>query len=158
MQPVMPCKLNNHNWNKRKFNLKVTVNAVWNSFIENGNIINLYSVFTLCTGTDKPKLTAYIQTRHCRTITKTCLYNTGPLKPHFYIVKLGFTGVYIIFPISAQKAVLMSTYNLCFEQKYEKYQSFLSKNFQFLEVKFSIYLNRHVFIMTVSDQGLHYLH
>ena len=30
-------------------------------------------------------------------ITKTCLYNFDPLKPHFYIVKLGFTGVYIIF-------------------------------------------------------------
>ena len=25
-------------------------------------------------------------------ITKTCLYNFDPLKPHFYIVKLGFTG------------------------------------------------------------------
>ena len=25
-------------------------------------------------------------------ITKTYLYNFGPLKPHFYIVKLGFTG------------------------------------------------------------------
>ena len=25
------------------------------------------------------------------------LYNFDPLKPHFYIVKLGFTGVYIIF-------------------------------------------------------------
>ena len=37
------------------------------------------------------------------TITKTCLYNFDPLKPHFYIVKLGFTGVYIIFLISAQK-------------------------------------------------------
>ena len=35
-------------------------------------------------------------------ITKTCLYNSDPLKPHFYIVKLGFTGVYIIFLISAQ--------------------------------------------------------
>ena len=35
-------------------------------------------------------------------ITKTCLYNFDPLKPHFYIVKLGFTGVYIIFVISAQ--------------------------------------------------------
>ena len=30
-------------------------------------------------------------------ITKTCLYNVDPPKPHFYIVKLGFTGVYIIF-------------------------------------------------------------
>ena len=36
-------------------------------------------------------------------ITKTCLYNFDPLKPHFYIVKLGFTGVYIIFLISPQK-------------------------------------------------------
>ena len=30
-------------------------------------------------------------------ITKTCLYNVDPLKPYFYIVKLGYTGVYIIF-------------------------------------------------------------
>ena len=35
-------------------------------------------------------------------ITKTCLYNIDPLKPQFYIVKLGFTGVYISFLISAQ--------------------------------------------------------
>ena len=35
-------------------------------------------------------------------ITKTYLYNFEPLKPHFYIVKLRFTGVYIIFLISAQ--------------------------------------------------------
>ena len=35
-------------------------------------------------------------------ITKTCLYNFDPLKPHFYIVKLGFTGVYIIFLISTR--------------------------------------------------------
>ena len=35
-------------------------------------------------------------------ITKTHLYNFDPLKPHFYIVKLGFIGVYIIFLISAQ--------------------------------------------------------
>ena len=32
-------------------------------------------------------------------ITKTYLYNFDPLKPHFHIVKLGFTGVYIIFLI-----------------------------------------------------------
>ena len=35
-------------------------------------------------------------------ITKTCLYNIDPLKPHFYTVKLGFTGVYTIIHISAQ--------------------------------------------------------
>ena len=32
-------------------------------------------------------------------IAKTCLYNFDPLKPHFYIVKLGFTGytLFILF-------------------------------------------------------------
>ena len=37
-------------------------------------------------------------------VTKTYLYtsNFDPVKPYFYIVKLGFTGVYIIFLISAQ--------------------------------------------------------
>ena len=54
-------------------------------------------------------------------ITKTRLYNFDPFKPHFYIV--------------------------CFEQKYEKYQIYLSENLPFLEVKVSIYLNRRVFIM-----------
>ena len=45
------------------------------------------------------------------------------------------------------EAVLTSTHNLCFEQKYEKYQNFYLKTFSFLVVKFSIYLNRRVFIM-----------
>ena len=36
---------------------------------------------------------------------------------------------------------------LCFEQKYEKYQILFSENFHFLVVKFSVYLNRHVFVM-----------
>ena len=36
-------------------------------------------------------------------IMKTCLYNFDPLKPHFHIVKLGFTGVYTIFLISVHK-------------------------------------------------------
>ena len=42
----------------------------------------------------------------------------------------------------------MSTHNLCFEQKFEKYHYFLSENFHFLVVKFSVYLNRRVFVMT----------
>ena len=45
-------------------------------------------------------------------------------------------------------AVLTSTDNLCFEQKYEKYQNFYLKTFSFLVVKFSIYLNRRVFVMS----------
>ena len=51
----------------------------------------------------------------------------------------------------------MSTHNLCFEQKYEKYQNFLSENFPFLVVKFSIYLNRGVFIMPTLDVDACYL-
>ena len=65
-------------------------------------------------------------------ITKTCLYNFDPLKPQVYIVKLGFTGVYIIFLISAQnidcgysleppRRCGSNEYpqsNLCFEQEY----------------------------------------
>ena len=41
-------------------------------------------------------------------ITKTCLYNVDPLKPHFYIVKQGFTGVYIIF-LFCSKAYIEGT-------------------------------------------------
>ena len=45
------------------------------------------------------------------------------------------------------EAVLTSTHNLCFEQKYEKYQYFSTENFHFLVVRFSVYLNRNVFVM-----------
>ena len=39
----------------------------------------------------------------CTCSTKTYLYNVDPLKAHFYKVKLGSSGVYIIFLTSAQK-------------------------------------------------------
>ena len=104
-------------------------------------------------------------------ITKTHLYNFDPLKPHFYTVKLGFTGVYIIFLISAQKhrlwvpvrtdaeAILTGTTIYVFEQKYEKYQTFYRKTFSFLVVKFSIHLNRYVFVMHAarSDSCMIYI-
>ena len=94
-------------------------------------------------------------------ITKTYLYKFDPLKHHFYIVKLGFTGVYIIFLISAQNIYCGNSLEpprrggsneypqSIFEQKKkkEKISEFLSENFQFLVVKFSVYLNRRVFVM-----------
>ena len=64
-------------------------------------------------------------------IMKSYLYSFDPLKTHFYIVNLGFTGIYIIFLISAQKEL---PHNLCFEQKYEKTSKILSENFQILVV------------------------
>ena len=87
-------------------------------------------------------------------ITQTHLYNFYPLKPHVYIVKLGFIGVYTIFLILRKKHIdcgyslepprrggsNSSTHNLCFEQKYEKCQNFLYENFPFMAVKFSVYL------------------
>ena len=58
----------------------------------------------------------------------------------------------------------MSTYNLYFFLC-EKYQFFLSENFQFWVVKFSIYLNRHAFVMiadismvVVQESMLHYVY
>ena len=69
-------------------------------------------------------------------IAKACLYSFGPLEPHFCIVRLGFAGVYVIFLILLKtwivgarynrlvEAVLTSTHNLCFEQKYEGCQGF----------------------------------
>ena len=49
-----------------------------------------------------------------------------------------------------REAVLTSANDLCFEQKYEKYQRFLSEDFKFLEIEFSIYLNRRVFVMALA--------
>ena len=50
------------------------------------------------------------------------------------------------------ETVLTSTHNLCFELKYDNYQNFfLSETFIFLVVKFSVYLNRHVFVMHFPD-------
>ena len=50
---------------------------------------------------------------HClsKDITKTCLYNFDPLKPHFYIVKLEFTGYtfLILFLVKNRSWVLVRT-------------------------------------------------
>ena len=65
-------------------------------------------------------------------ITKTYLYNFVLLKPHFYIVKLGFTGVYIIFPISAQNIDRgYSLEPMFFSKNMKNYQSFYLKIFSF---------------------------
>ena len=108
-----------------------------------------------------------------RHISKTSLYNFDPLKPHFYIVKLGFTASTLFFsyfcskhrlwilvrtasphskPINYILQCLTSTHNLYLEENYEKYQNFLSGNFKLLVVKFLVYLNRRVFVMT-CDSG-----
>ena len=86
-------------------------------------------------------------------------YSSDPLKSHFYIVKLVFTGVYIIMLISAKN--IYCGYSLepphrggsneypqsMFWAEIWKISKFLSKKFLFLVVKFSIYLNRCVFVI-----------
>ena len=61
-------------------------------------------------------------------ITITCLYNFDSLKPHFYILKLGFIWVYINFLISVQM----------FWAEIWRVSEFLPESFHFLVVKFSV--------------------
>ena len=77
-----------------------------------------------------------IETLHMTSSTKTYLYNLDPhpLKRHFYIVKLGFTGVYIIYLISAQNidcgySLEATIYVLSRNMK--KISDFLSETFTF---------------------------
>ena len=42
-------------------------------------------------------------------IAKTRLYNFDPIESHFYIVKLGFTGVHIIFLVFLKKMYIVGT-------------------------------------------------
>ena len=85
------------------------------------------------------KLFAWNFKRYLLDITKTRMYNYDPLQPHFYIVKLGSTGVYIIFLISAQRhrlwVLVRTAWNMKYGQKYEKFQTFLSENFSFFGSK-----------------------
>ena len=65
-------------------------------------------------------------------IMKTYLYNLDPLKPYFNIVKLGFTGVCIIFLISAKKWGGSKQYPTIYVfSKNMKYISFYLKIFIF---------------------------
>ena len=73
---------------------------------------------------------------------KTSPCNVHPLATHFYIVKLGFTGVYI------SEAVLTSTHNICFRAKIRKnLKIFHLKIIIFTAVKNRCMLHGHVFVM-----------
>ena len=70
----------------------------------------------------------FLNKKYFRLMPVTILNGTLMIK---FGKKLSIFGVIEVVP--------MSTHFLCFEQKYEKFQNCLSENFQFLEVKFSIY-------------------
>ena len=79
--------------------------------------------------------------------------NAQPLTPHFYTVKRGFTGVYIIVSYFALKhrlwvlvrteAVLMCSHNQCFEKKIRK-TSYFSSDYDLI---YSYILHGRVFVM-----------
>ena len=86
-------------------------------------------------------------------IRKTCPCNVYPLKPHFYIAKLGYAGVYLFFLFLLQN--IDCGYSLepprrggsnVYPQKYvlsknkKKYQKFPTEIFQFLQLKKSLYI------------------
>ena len=93
-------------------------------------------------------------------ITKTYLYNFDPLKPHFLDSKPGvYRGIHY-FSYFCSKNIdcgyLLEPSCRGISNKYPesmfwaeiwKISEFLSESFQFLVVKFSIYLNRRVFVM-----------
>ena len=64
---------------------------------------------------------------------KLTYINVHPYKPHFYVVKLGFTGVHIIFLISVRKHRLWvlvrtaSPQSMFWAEIWEKYQNFIWK-------------------------------
>ena len=92
-----------------------------------------------------------------------------PLNSTFFIVKLGFTGVYIIFLIllksidcgyslepphrGGSNEYPQSTCMFWAEIWKKKKRNFYLKFFNFLVVKFSVYMNRFVFVMGWSDSS-----
>ena len=67
---------------------------------------HIFFFFVVCLCVKKEKKYQYLGHKSYRIIMKTYLYSFDPLKPHFHVVKLGFTGVYIICLISAQKQIM----------------------------------------------------
>ena len=88
---------------------------------------------------------------------ETCPCNEHPFTPYFYIVKLGFTRIYIflIFALKNILWVLVRTasarqpcnHNLCFKQKLEKYHIFSSENYHFYSRDILHILHGHVCVM-----------
>ena len=134
---------------------EVLTKNIWNGFQLTVYGRNAYFQYLLC-----PKVGNAKRRLIRATITKTYLYNFDPLKPHFYIVKLRFTGVYIIFLISAQNIDCGHSLkpprrggsneysqSMFWAEIWKNIWIFYLKICQFLVVKFSIYLNRRVFVM-----------
>ena len=103
--PSQPCRNVWTNLNEQRTTKPTMTCATSEDFADRMCLLKLNWVFAGYTGLIDFAVRWLIGTQGC--ITKTCLYIFDPLKPHFYIVKLGFTGVYIIFLIFYQKQLLV---------------------------------------------------
>ena len=99
-------------------------------------------------------------------IPKTPLCNFDPIKPHFYIVKLGFTGIYIIclfllknidygYSLEPPRRGGSNEYpqSMFWAEVWKISECFIWK-FSFLVVKFSVHFNRQVFVIVWSSSLL----
>ena len=87
----------------------------------------------------------------------TCPCNVYPLTPHFYIVKLRFTGVYIIFALkhrlrvlvrtASNEAVLTCAHNLCLSKNKKNIKYFELKIIIFTSFKNLCIIHGHVCVM-----------
>ena len=106
-------------------------------------------------------------------IMKTCLCNIYPLEPHFYIVKLGYAGVYLFFvfllkhcgyslepprqggsymyPAARWFLLVPGTHNLCLQQKYEKHKKNSTENFDFIQLGKNLYITWACFRFAWSE-------
>ena len=70
------------------------------------------------------------------------------------IVALPGLFSYLFFPSRKHAYIILNPLHPLLDSLtgvYKKYQRFLSEHFQFLEVKFSIYLNRRVFVTESTE-------
>ena len=70
---------------------RTNLNYCFNSKADNFNVLSNINMLPKLTKPQRQNVLQYF------IIMLTCPCNVHPLTPHFYIVKLGFTGVYIIF-------------------------------------------------------------
>ena len=98
---------------------------------------------------------------------KTCLYNFDSRKTSLLYSKTGvYRGIHyfsyfakrhrlcVLIRTASLRQFLMRTHNLCFEQKYEKCQNFLSENFPFLVVKYSRAFVMKIYVVDTHKKRL----
>ena len=78
-------------------------------------------------------------------IMKTRLYSVDPLKPYLYWVKLGFTRVYIIFLISAQKHRLWVLVRTASPRRFERIPTIYVVSRNMKNIRIFFYLKIFIF-------------